>query len=54
MVDPVTDLTAELVLLTGRPTDLIADRIRMINRLRDVLTSVFPTLEQAFDYSSHK
>jgi transposase len=26
----------------------------MINRLRDVLTSVFPTLEQAFDYSSHK
>ena len=26
----------------------------MINRLRDVMTSVFPTLEQEFDYSSHK
>ena len=26
----------------------------MINRLRDVMTSVFPTLEQQFDYSSHK
>jgi hypothetical protein len=26
----------------------------MINRLHDVMTSVFPTLEQQFDYSSHK
>jgi hypothetical protein len=26
----------------------------MINRLRDVMTSVFPTLEKEFDYSSHK
>jgi hypothetical protein len=48
------DLTRELALLTGHRADLIADRVRMINRLRDVLTSVFPTLEQAFDYSSHK
>jgi len=28
--------------------------VRMINRLRDLMTSVFPSLEQAFDYSSHK
>jgi transposase len=54
VVDTVTDLTRELALLTGHRTDLIADRVRMINRLRDVLTSIFPTLEQAFDYSSHK
>jgi hypothetical protein len=54
VIDTVTDLTRELALLTGHRTDLIADRVRMINRLRDVMTSVFPTLEQAFDYSSHK
>ncbi len=54
VIDTVTDLTRELALLTGHRADLIADRVRMINRLRDVMTSVFPTLEQAFDYSSHK
>src|SRR5215212_4705771 len=54
MVDTVTDLTRELALLTAHRSDLIADRVRMINRLRDVMTSVFPTLEQEFDYSSHK
>jgi hypothetical protein len=26
----------------------------MINRLRDELTSVFPALERAFDFSSQK
>ena len=54
MVDTVIDLTRELALLTAHRSDLIADRVRMINRLRDVMTSVFPTLEQQFDYSSHK
>jgi transposase len=54
IVDTVTDLTRELALLTAHRSDLIADRVRMINRLRDVMTSVFPTLEQEFDYSSHK
>jgi len=54
VVDTVTDLTRELVLLAAHRSDLIADRVRMINRLRDVMTSVFPTLEQQFDYSSHK
>ncbi len=34
--------------------DLIADRVRMINRLLDVLTGYFPALEAAFDYSRHK
>jgi hypothetical protein len=54
LVDTVTDLTRELALLTAHRSDLIADRVRMINRLRDVMASVFPTLEQQFDYSSHK
>lgn len=47
-------LVAELALLTGHRADLVADRVRMINRLRDLLTGVFPALERAFDYSHHK
>lgn len=47
-------LAAELALLTGHRADLVADRVRLINRLRDVLTGVFPALERAFDYSAHK
>ena len=54
MVDAGTDLVRELAVLTGHRADLIADRVRMINRLRDLMTSVFPSLERAFDYSSHK
>jgi transposase len=49
-----SDLVCNLGLLTGHRADLIADRVRMINRLRDVLTSVFPALEREFDYSSCK
>ncbi|MFD4401116.1 IS110 family transposase [Kitasatospora sp. NPDC058478] len=47
-------LAADLALLTAHRTDLVADRVRMINRLRDVLTGIFPALERAFDYSSHR
>ncbi|KAK1179714.1 IS110 family transposase [Streptomyces sp. NBS 14/10] len=53
-IDVPAQLAADLALLTGHRTDLVADRIRMINRLRDVLTGVFPALERAFDYSAHK
>ncbi len=47
-------LAADLALLTAHRSDLVADRVRMSNRLRDVLTGVFPALERASDYSSHK
>ncbi|MET9761739.1 IS110 family transposase [Streptomyces sp. NPDC006372] len=47
-------LCADLALLTAHRSDLVADRVRMINRLRDVLSGVFPALERAFDYSGHK
>lgn len=53
-IDPDTDLVRNLAVLTGHRADLVADRVRMINRLRDLMTSVFPSLERAFDYSSHK
>jgi transposase len=53
-IEVPAQLAADLALLTAHRTDLVADRVRMINRLRDVLTGVFPALERAFDYSSHK
>jgi transposase len=54
VIDADTDLVRNLAVLTGHRADLVADRVRMINRLRDLMTSVFPSLERAFDYSSHK
>jgi transposase len=54
VIDTSTDLVRNLAVLTGHRADLVADRVRMINRLRDLMTSVFPSLEQAFDYSAHK
>ena len=54
VVDQATDLACNLGLLTAHRADLIADRVRLINRLRDLMTSVFPALEREFDYSSCK
>ena len=53
-IDVPAQLAADLALLTAHRSDLVADRVRMINRLRDILTGVFPALERAFDYSSSK
>jgi transposase len=53
-IDIPVQLAADLALLTGHRTDLVADRVRLVNRLRDVLTGIFPSLERAFDYSAHK
>ncbi|HEY7279455.1 MAG TPA: IS110 family transposase [Trebonia sp.] len=49
---PGDELTAELKLLTARRGDLVADRTRLINRLRGLLTSVFPALERALDLTT--
>jgi transposase len=53
-IDVPAQLAADLALLTAHRSDLVADRVRMINRLRDVMTGVFPALERAFDYSHHR
>lgn len=53
-VDTDTDLVRTLGVLIGYRADLVADRVRMINRLRDLLTSVFPALEREFDFASCK
>lgn len=46
------ELVVELSRLSALRGDLMADWVRGINRLRDLLTSVFPALERALDYSS--
>jgi transposase len=43
---------AELQVLTARREDLMGDWVRGVNRLRDLLASIFPALEAAFDYSN--
>ena len=53
-VEPVTDQSRQLEMLVARRADLVADRVRLINRLRDLLTSVFPTLEREFNFAHHK
>jgi transposase len=44
---PGDEITVELALLTARRADLVADRTRVINRLRGLLTSIFPALDRA-------
>lgn len=44
---PTEELVVELRLLTSRRADLVADRTRTINRLRQHLTAICPGLEQA-------
>jgi transposase len=46
------ELVVELALLTAYRIDLMADWVRGIGRLRDLLTRIFPGLERAFDYSN--
>ncbi|MGW7527960.1 IS110 family transposase [Streptomyces sp. NPDC054783] len=53
-IDVPAQLAAGLALLTSHRSDLMADRVRMLNRLKDVLTGMFPALERALDYSAHK
>jgi transposase len=48
------EIIADLKLLIAHRGDLVADRVRMLNRLRDVLTGIFPRLDRAFDYAKHK
>lgn len=52
---PVTvpdQVVGDLQVLTARREDLMADWVRGVNRLRELLGSIFPSLEEAFDYST--
>ena len=43
-VEVAASLVTELRLLVTHRTDLVGDRVRMVNRLRDVLSGYFPAL----------
>jgi transposase len=45
-------VVGDLQVLTARREDLMADWVRGVNRLRELLASIFPSLEEAFDYST--
>ena len=49
---PSEETLASLRLLVGHRHDLVADRTRLINRLRDVLVGVFPGLERVLDLTT--
>jgi transposase len=51
ITDP-DQLVMELQVLTARRENLMGDWVRGVNRLRDLLASIFPALEAAFDYST--
>ncbi|WP_328960299.1 IS110 family transposase [Streptomyces virginiae] len=48
------ELVTTLRVLTNYRADLIADRVRLINRLRDLMVGICPALERAFDYAGAK
>jgi transposase len=48
-VRPRADVVVELTQATAHREDLVADWVRGINRLRDLLTSIFPGLERVLD-----
>lgn len=52
VVTGIDELIADLKVLVARREDLMADWVRQINRLRDLLASIFPALERAFDYTT--
>jgi len=54
VIDQITDLARNLPGPTAHRADLVADRVRGINRLRDLMTSAFPAWEREFDYASCK
>ena len=49
---PKDELVAELAVLVGHRSDLLADWVRTVSRLRGLLQASFPGLERCFDFTS--
>jgi transposase len=49
---PRPELVAELAVLVGHRSDLLADWVRTVSRLRGLLQASFPGLERCFDFTS--
>src|SRR6201993_2376749 len=54
VLHPDDDLISELRMLTAHRADLVADRTRTINRLRQQLVAVCPALERAAQLTSDR
>jgi transposase len=54
ILHPDNDLICELQMLTGHRADLVADRTRTINRLRQQLSAVCPALERAAELTQDR
>ncbi|MCK8675751.1 IS110 family transposase [Rhodococcus sp. HM1] len=54
VLHPDDELIRELQMLTGHRTDLVADRTRTINRLRQQLVAICPGLERVAQISSDR
>ena len=48
-IEPSSEIDAEIRLLVGRRRELVGDQTRRINRLRDLLASIYPGLERVVD-----
>ncbi|NGM12468.1 IS110 family transposase [Verrucosispora sp. WMMA2044] len=46
------ELVVEMSLLVAQRADLMGDWVRGVNRLRELLTAIFPALERTFDYTT--
>lgn len=51
-VRPGDDAAIELELLTSRRADLVTERTRTVNRLRSLLTRMFPALDRALELTN--
>src|SRR5512143_1129539 len=49
VIEAERELDLDMRLLVGRRRDLVDEQTRRIGRLRDLLVSIFPSLERAFD-----
>lgn len=49
VIEPSSEIDAQLRLLVSRRRDLVTDQTRRINRLRDLLASIHPGLERVID-----
>lgn len=47
-----TQVVTDLTVLTARREDLMNEWVRGVNQIRELLASIFPTLEAALDYST--
>ena len=52
VIEAERELDLDMRLLVGRRRDLVDEQTQRIGRLHDLLVSIFPSLERAFDYTT--